>query len=104
MEDEELRISCMDDNQLHIQSSGKAIIIGSLEDDEQKLRYMQESTMGFNEKDRLLIICSLQDEKKFEKFGLTQHNNQYKKSLGLPDNMTFGIELESKENMQNISK
>ena len=50
---------------------------------------------SFNEKDRLLIICSLQDEKKFEKFGLTQPNNQYKKSLGLPDNMTFGIELEA---------
>lgn len=95
MEDEDLRISCMNDNQLHIQPSGKATIIGSLEDDEEKLRYMQDSTMGFNEKDRLLIICSLQDEKKFEKFGLTQTNDSYKKSLGLPSNMTIGIELEA---------
>lgn len=94
MEDESLRIACMNDKRFDMHSLEKAMIISSLKDDEKKIAYIQDLNMGFNDKDKLLIICSLHNENKYEKFGLLP-NASYRSSLGLPSNMTIGIELEA---------
>ena len=94
MQSEQLRINCLDNQELRLEPTNKAVIISSIEDDEKKLRYIQDESIGFNDKDRLLVLCSLQDEKKFEKVGFLPEDS-YKQSLGLPTNMTIGVELEA---------
>lgn len=94
LEDEELRKNFLKNPNIKLNSLGKAMIVCTLSDNEEKLEFMQDDSMGFNEEDKILIVCSLQDENKFEKFGLTP-DNLYKKSLGLPINMTIGVELEA---------
>lgn len=93
LKDEKNKMECLENTKLGLQAIHKAMIISSLEDDEKKISYMQDSTMGFNEKDELLISCSLKNKENLERFGVIA--SSYKKLLGLPENMSFGVELEA---------